>query len=631
VPAGALFGAYQAYTRERQKTERIEFLYNSGRTLASTAGQEAGILQLLQDALGEFRADVAQLTVQTGAGSPFDLRTTVRAGEIMELDQPVEPSTGDAVLERVMSADKGMILAPPHTDPAVVAFLGKRGIEDAIITALKAENRVMGTILVGSRMGGLGTFSEDDLNLLATLANQLGAAVENARLERVLHHQAFHDSLTSLANRPLFNERIEHAVAQRDSRVGILLVDIDDFKVVNDTLGHAAGDQLLVSVARRLQAVVRASDTAARLGGDEFALLVEDLRDLEDATMAAGRVVETLRQPFSLNGQEIRVTASMGIATNLDAPADAGGLLMQADVAMYAAKRSDAGPGGYQVFQPSMQDEVTERHALREDLHRAIERGELVNHYQPLVSLETGEVVGAEALVRWQSKERGLVSPAYFIRVAEESGLILELGRWVLREACGQARDWQREFPARKALGVSVNLSAVQLRQPGFVDDVVRVLQQTGLEPGLLTLEITESTFMDDTRSAIARLRELRGLGIRLELDDFGTGYSSLSILRDLPLDGLKIDKSFVDGLHAAGDRPAFLQAIVRLAQALDLDMVGEGIEQEPQADALRGMGCQRGQGYFFARPLPAQDMIAFLHQAEPSSGAVLPLPSRRR
>ena len=374
---------------------------------------------------------------------------------------------------------------------------------------------------------------------------------------------------------------------------------------------------------------------ASRLGGDEFALLLEEITEVDDATAAAQRVLDAFSRPYQVMGQELRVKASIGVATNLDFPTDGASLLMQADVAMFYGKRSPSAGGGYSLFEPSMQEELTERHALRQDLQLALERGELANHYQPLISLPTGRVTGTEALVRWNHKQRGLVSPAYFIRVAEESGLIVDLGRWVLREACRQLREWHRQFPDGPPLSMSVNLSAMQLREPGFVDDVVRILQEVDLDPRHLTLEITESTFMEDARTAIARLRELRGLGIRLELDDFGTGYSSLSILRDLPLDGLKIDKSFVDTIRDPADRPVFLQAIVRMAEALELDMVAEGIEQQVQADALTAMGCQGGQGYLFCRPQPAEAITGFLQEesrrlAEETS-AVLPMPARRR
>ncbi|MEA2682962.1 MAG: hypothetical protein QOK05_1290 [Chloroflexota bacterium] len=631
MPAVALYLAYLAYTRERQKTERIEFLYNSGRTLSATGGEPA-IVQLLTDALDMFRAEIAQVAVWGGEGGAGHSRTTVNVEGAVTIDNELDESPGEALHEEIMSSDRGAVVNGPGGSPAAAAFLADRGLRDLVITSLRADNRVIGTILVGNRLGGITGFNLEHLNLLETLAAQVGAAVENTRLEGVLQHQAFHDSLTNLANRALLHQRIDAALAKPAPRVAVLMVDVDEFKVVNDTLGHAVGDQLLVETAGRLAVAVRGSDTAARIGGDEFAVLVEDINSQADATASAHRVIDAFRQPFKLAGQSVRVTASVGIATNLDGLLDPGTLLLQADVAMYAAKAS--APGSFRVFEASMQDEVAERHALREDLRLALERGELVNYYQPLVPLDGPGVLGAEALVRWRHPDRGLIAPGYFIRIAEESGLIVQLGRWVLREACVQLREWQRSYPSSSPLKVSVNLSAVQLREPGFVDDVVGILKETGLDPNCLTLEITESTFMDDTRTAIARLRELRGLGIRLELDDFGTGFSSLSILRDLPLDGLKIDKSFVDVIHGASDRPAFLQAIVRLAEALDLEMVGEGIEHQHQADALRAMGCGRGQGYLFSRPLPPGDMAQFLASSmawADQEGPVVAMPTRRR
>jgi diguanylate cyclase (GGDEF)-like protein len=634
VPAVGLYLAYRAYTRERQKTERIEFLYNSGRTLAQTGSAESSIVSLLHEALRMFRAELAQVTVVAGVSGEFEVRTTVRGEDALEVDQPVESTGADGLLERVMASERGAIIATASATDAERELLAGRHISDAMITSLNGDNRVIGTILVGNRLGDIAGFTADDLALLETLATQVGAAVENARLERVLHHQAFHDSLTNLGNRGLFTRRLEEALGRPDPHVAVLMVDIDDFKAVNDSLGHTAGDQLLVRVAERLAQVIRGGDTASRLGGDEFAVLVEDIAEVGDAIAAARRVLAAFDHSYAVAGQELRVRASVGVATNLDHPTDGSSLLMQADVAMYKAKRAAALSDGYLLFEPSMQQEVAERHALREDLHLALERGELANYYQPLLDLDTGRVIGTEALVRWNHRDRGLVSPAYFIRVAEESGLIVELGSWVLREACRQMREWHREFTNGPPLYVSVNLSALQLRQPRFVDDVVRILQETDLDPRYLTLEITESIFMEDTRTAITRLRELRGLGVRLELDDFGTGYSSLSILRDLPLDGLKIDKSFVDSIRDVADRPAFLQAIVRLAQALDLDMIADGIEHRMQADALIAIGCHRGQGFLFCHPQPAEVVTEFLRRQTDLSavpGAVVQMPSRRR
>ena len=632
MPAGALFLAYQAYTRERQKTERIEFLYNSGRTLAGVSNGEAGIVQLLRESLDMFRADLAEVCLWNSDGLSLS-RTVLRHGRLEELEVLVPTGPADGFLVDIMAADRGVILNGHGASERADAYLTHRSLRDAMVTALKADSRVIGTILVGDRLGDITAFSPEHLNLLETLATQVGVSVENERLERVLKHQAFHDSLTNLANRALLTQRIDAALARPGAAVAVLLIDIDEFKAINDTMGHTVGDQLLVAVAERLAAAVRTGDLAARIGGDEFAILAEEVNSEGDAAATAQRVIDAFRRPFNLGGEEVRVTASTGIATNLGGLLDPGTLLLQADVAMYAAKEAET--GGYRIFESSMQDEVAERHALREDLRLALERGELINHYQPLLSLDGPEILGMEALVRWVHPERGMVAPGYFIRIAEESGLIVDLGRWVLREACMQLRAWQRQFPNAAPPGVSVNLSAVQLRHPGFVDDVVAILKEADLDARYLTLEITESTFMDDTRTAIARLRELRGLGIRLELDDFGTGFSSLSILRDLPLDGLKIDKSFVDVIGGASDRPVFLQAIVRLAEALELEMVGEGIEHQHQADALRAMGCNRGQGYLFSRPLPAVEMEAYIGRSaqwsETPDNPVVALPTRRR
>ncbi|MFN2465475.1 MAG: putative bifunctional diguanylate cyclase/phosphodiesterase, partial [Candidatus Dormibacteria bacterium] len=631
LPSVALVLAYQAYTRERQKTERIEFLYNSGRTLAGSAAGEPGIIQLLREALEMFRADVAQVAIRAGEG--HSTVTRLRGGALEAHQDLVPRGRSDAFLEQVMTASRGVVVHSGGHSSEADDFLKEHGLRDAMVTALHADKRVVGTILIGNRLGDINDFNPEQLNLLETLATQVGVSVENSRLERVLQHQAFHDALTNLANRALLNQRLEASLADANARVAVLLIDVDDFKAINDTLGHAVGDQMLVSAGDRISGALRAADVPARIGGDEFAVLVDNIGSETDATSTAHRVIEAFKVPFSLAGQQVRVSASIGIATNLGGLLDPGTLMLQADVAMYASKA--AGRGGYKVFEASMQDAVAERHALREDLRLALERGELVNHYQPLVSLDGPAVLGAEALVRWRHPDRGLVAPGFFIQLAEESGLIVDLGRWVLREACAQLREWQRTIPGATRMGMSVNLSAVQLREPGFVDEVVAILKDTGIDPSTLTLEITESTFMDDTRTSIARLRELRGLGIRLELDDFGTGYSSLSILRDLPLDGLKIDKSFVDVIQGAGDRPAFLQAIVRLAEALDLEMVGEGIEEPHQADALRAMGCDRGQGYLFAKPLPAAEMTEFLLRpaswSTEGDNLVVTLPTRRR
>jgi diguanylate cyclase (GGDEF)-like protein/PAS domain S-box-containing protein len=437
---------------------------------------------------------------------------------------------------------------------------------------------------------------------------------DHKRLERELAHQAFHDSLTDLANQALFRDRVEHALARavrQDTRLAVLFLDLDNFKTVNDSLGHTAGDELLVAVAGRLQACLRPADTAARLGGDEFAVLLEDLESLQDGPDVAARLIETLRAPQSISGKEIFVHASVGI-TYGEEGASADALLRNADVAMYRAKSE--GKNCYRLFEPAMHSAAVARLELEGDLRRAIENAEFVVHYQPTISLPTGSVVGFEALVRWQHPTRGLLPPAEFIGLAEENGLIVDIGRWVLQTACRQARTWQRSHPDQR-LGIAVNLSARQLGDQHLVGDVARVLSESGLAPTDLTLEITESVLMDDLDVAKARLHELKRLGVNLAIDDFGTGYSSLSALQHLPVDTLKIDKAFIDGVTMGVEATGLVQAIIRLARILTLQTIAEGVERPEQAARLEELGCSLVQGYHFARPVPPEEAETLLQK----------------
>ena len=433
---------------------------------------------------------------------------------------------------------------------------------------------------------------------------------ERKLLEDRLSHQAFHDPLTNLANRALLANRVEHALArlQRDGRPpAVLFLDLDNFKTVNDSLGHTAGDQLLIEVARRLQSCVRLTDTPARLGGDEFALLLEDTSGLEAATEVAERVARSLRMPFALQGQEVFLTASMGIAISASAREPATELLRNADVAMYTAKQR--GKDRLAVFEPSMHADVVRRMELEADLRRAVDRNEFVLHYQPIVDLAQERMAGAEALIRWRHPQSGLLYPGQFIQLAEDSDLIVAIGRWVLEEACRQACTWPT---GPGALHVSVNLSARQLQEPGLVGEVAAALRASGLDPARLVLEITESLVMIETRTVVGRLHDLKRLGVRLAIDDFGTGYSSLSYLQKLPVDILKIDKSFMDGL-AAGAGTALVRGIVELGKAMGLIMVAEGIEHAEQAAALRTFGAQYAQGYYFSRPVEPAALDALI------------------
>ena len=431
-------------------------------------------------------------------------------------------------------------------------------------------------------------------------------------LEDELKRQAFHDSLTGLANRALFADRLQHAITRAErspNALAVLFVDLDDFKTVNDSLGHSEGDLLLIAVADRLRAGVRASATIARMGGDEFAILIEDPIDGETPMDVGRRMLAQLEPPFVHGGKELFVRASIGIATTRSHGHTADEVLRNADVAMYTAKTN--GKNRLEVFEPGMHTAVLTRLALKVDLERALERGEFTLVYQPIVRLGVGRLSGVEALLRWQHRDRGTVGPAEFIPVAEETGLILPLGRWVLEHACAQAASWNKISP--RPITMSVNVSGRQLQQPAFAADVAAVLASTGLAPELLTLELTESVLMQDAEAATAMLVDLKSLGVRLAIDDFGTGYSSLNYLRRFPIDELKIDRSFVAGLDDGPTQSAVVLSILRLSETLHLETVAEGIEESSQLAVLRDLGADFGQGYFFAYPLDAAAATALI------------------
>ncbi len=452
---------------------------------------------------------------------------------------------------------------------------------------------------------------------------------ERRVFEEQLAHQAFHDPVTHLANRALFNERVHHAVARalrEEAGMAVLFIDLDDFKTVNDSLGHAAGDRVLLEVAKRISAAVRSADTAARFGGDEFAILLEDVPDVQAAVEAASRILESLGEPLRLEHNDLTLRASLGISVaEPGGPTDADELIRNADAAMYIAKAD--GKGGYRVFEPAMHERVLARLELLGDLQLAVERGELELHYQPLVRLSDGIVTGAEALLRWRHPMRGLVPPDQFIPFAEETGLIVPIGRWVLREGCRQARAIRELIRGPVVPKVGINLSVKQLLDPDIVADVSDALAEAGLTGDALTLEITESVMMTDTELAARRLAELRALGLQLAMDDFGTGYSSLSYISRFPLDVLKMDRS----LLAAGASPVtsgLASAVVGIGRTFGLEVVAEGIEYPEQAGTLQALGFQTGQGYLFARPMPAAELIQYLARradgidAPPAGGA---------
>jgi diguanylate cyclase (GGDEF)-like protein/PAS domain S-box-containing protein len=461
----------------------------------------------------------------------------------------------------------------------------------------------------------------DDPDVAGMVATARDIAQRKA-FEAELIQQAFHDPLTGLPNRALFVDRLEQArvrSARRQGNVAVLFVDLDNFKLINDSLGHQAGDVLLVEVAKRLQACVRNEDTLGRLGGDEFVIVMEFATELE-AVQAAERIEQKFIRPFTISGRDFVVATSIGIALGDASQGHSDVLLRNADVAMYRAKTE--GRARHVVFQASMHTDSLIRLNLENDLRQAIRRGELVVHYQPIVILESGEVSGVEALVRWQHPTRGLLLPAEFISVAEETGLIVPIGQWVLEEACRQIVAWRAKLPDQAALMVSVNLSPRQFQQPNLVAQVARALREAGLAPAWLKLEITEGVIMQDVEATIKTLWQLKELGVQLAIDDFGTGYSSLAYLKRLPFDILKIDRAFINGIGQDSEDTAIVRAIIAMAKSLNLSITGEGIETAEQAALLREWACDKGQGYYFARPLSKAALTEVLRKHDQIGGS---------
>jgi diguanylate cyclase (GGDEF)-like protein len=486
-------------------------------------------------------------------------------------------------------------------------------VDESGVTALAAPVHIQGTP-TGSLVTVLSAASKVDLDdrrgLLAAFAEQASLALTDSQTVEAMV-VAHLDSLTGLPNRTLFLDSLKralHRAVRQQTGVTVLFIDLNRFKDINDSMGHAAGDQLLCGVAARIRASLRTEETAARLGGDEFAVLLEQTFGDEAGHVVSERILSALQQPILIDGCEIQASASIGIATSEQSEPTADAVMRNADVAMYTAKRSGARRAV--GFEAGMHAETMRDLELRSDLARAIDRGELRLHYQPLMNMRTNKAVGVEALVRWQHPRLGLIPPNVFIPIAESSGGMVEIGEWVLLESCRQAMIWRTG--ALSDIALSVNVSTRQLDERGFADMVRGVLSTTGLPPNALTLEITESALMRDPERTMARLTPLRALGVTVAIDDFGTGYSSLAWLQRLPADQLKIDKAFVDALEVGPQGPAIVRTIVELARTLELEIVAEGIETEGQRQLLCGLGCNLGQGYLYSKPLVAAAVVPF-------------------
>jgi diguanylate cyclase (GGDEF)-like protein len=472
------------------------------------------------------------------------------------------------------------------------------------------------TIIVSAVFG-----SEDDLliitgatTLLLVIVRQMLAMVDRARLEDRLSHQALHDPLTQLPNRVLFQEHLDNAVARgkrEGSGVAMVFVDLDDFKAINDVMGHLAGDELLCHVSRRFQASLREGDVIARTGGDEFAVLLAGVHAPEGVIATATRMLESLSVPFPLQHRAVNITASFGAAMVTGRDETGQQLLANADIAMYAAKR--AGKGTVKIFEPSMHAQIQERVGLLEDLRRGVERDQFLLYYQPIISLRSDQIVGVEALLRWYHPARGLLAPPAFLAAAEESGLIVPIGWKVLRAATADAARWQRVRGSDAPLFVNVNISVRQLESPDFVEEVTEALERSRLDPHQLVLEITETVMVGEPDIVSAKLSTLRELGVRVAIDDFGAGYSSLRYLTQLPIDMIKIDRSFIQLLDRDTEDGQLAVAICKIGRTLGFEVVGEGIETIKQLQRLRRMDCDYGQGYKIARPLPNDELEMFL------------------
>jgi diguanylate cyclase (GGDEF)-like protein/PAS domain S-box-containing protein len=504
----------------------------------------------------------------------------------------------------------------------VFPHLREQGIDQLLARALGGETVQLSDAQYLDSRGGapkwyVASYAplRNPAGLVIGVIGTLHDITERKRMEEQLLHDALHDALTRLPNRALFMDRLQRALERSrrrpDDLFAVLYLDLDRFKVVNDSLGHSLGDRLLVEVSRRLQAALRGVDTVARLGGDEFAFLLEELEGLGDATRAANRILADVSAPFQLDGQEVFTTGSIGIILGAKGYERAEDVLRDADIAMYRAKAQ--GRGRHQVFDRSMHARAVELLKLETDLRRGIERGELRVHYQPILSLSSGRVVGTEALARWQHPDRGLVLPGDFIPLAEETGLVLPVGEWTLREACRQLARWRTQPPERADLYMSVNLSARQFSQEGLVDRIEEALREGGVPPASLILEITEGSIVEDSDHARAIISDLKRLGVRLYIDDFGTGYSSLNSLHRFPIDGLKIDRTFVAGMAGGGDELEIVRTVVLLAQSLGMAAIAEGVETPEQLAQLRALKCGYAQGYLFSPPLAAADATPVL------------------
>jgi diguanylate cyclase (GGDEF)-like protein/PAS domain S-box-containing protein len=624
---GYFFAQVRNITAERRATEEHA---RQARQQAAAAG--LGRFALSEQDLDAVMQEVASVVAETLAVEHTGVLELSPAGDELRLvagvgwepgtvRRAVIPAAPDHPVGRALRIGRPMIIedAWDPEAPEVAALLRRRGVASGMTVQISGRDGPWGALTAHSQRPR--RFAADETHFLAAVANVVSGAVDRHHTEEEVRHAALHDALTGLPNRTLALDRLEGALARRrrDGRdVAVLLLDLDLFKLVNDSYGHGIGDDLLVTLAPRLHDAVRPSDTVARLGGDEFMVVCEQLDGARDAIQVAERVAQAVSQPIVLRSGEHFITASIGIAMADSADRDTETLIRDADAAMYRAK--ERGRGRFELFDDVLRERVLTRMRTETELRRALERDELRVVYQPVVDLADGSVVAVEALVRWQHPERGLLDPMEFVPVAEDSGLIEPLGRWVLEAACREGAALQTRFPGSSPLLVCVNTSARQIADTAFPAEVAEIARRSGLVPGSLALEITETVLMEEAHAPVTVLAQMRDYGLRLMLDDFGTGYSSLGYLKRFPLDVVKVDRSFIAGLGHDEEDSAIVAAVISMAHTLGLTVVAEGVERGEQIDQLRRLGCDRVQGRLLARPLPAPELEALM-----AAGALRP------
>jgi diguanylate cyclase (GGDEF)-like protein len=619
VPAAIVYVAYRGYFTERQRHDKLEFLYEAARTLAQAPDVIGALEGLLERAREAFRVEFGELLLFSSHGQT-PLRIASPSSGDAAPQVPLDAGAADELRALVEVQSPVRLGAPSPQAGALEAYLHSRGARQAIAAQLPGDGRIVGIVLLANRIGVVRGFDAEDVKLLRALARDTSVAFQFDRLEQAiwqlrelqdrLDRQASTDALTGLPNRDAFAAELAKALDADAGSLSVLFLDVDDFKRVNESIGPARADELLIAIAQRVAACVLPTDTVARLGGDEFAVLLRDVDDPMQAGLAAAeRIRRALSTPLAAAGKRALAQASIGIAAGRSGYDDADELMRNADVAMYQAKRS--GKGRAALFEPRLRSAAIDRHGMRADVEMALERGQLRVDYQPIVSLADRRVAGVEALLRWQREYGKLLTANEFVPLAQETGSIVAFGEFVLADACRHARDWVARGALGPAASVHINLSATELDDPLLAARMTDAIERSRLEPATLVIEVSEATVLRDVRQANLRLTQLREIGVRLAIDQFGTGHAALSYLRELPVSFVKVAQTFVQSLTRGPQEIAFLRTITELCQTLGLRLVATGVETHEQLELLTSLGCDLGQGFLIGRPASGESILA--------------------